>query len=129
MSATPRKNSGGAATAAARMRRMRARHKQQGLREIPVIVPSDRVDEIKQIAATMRQESTMEAVLNKLRIAFPDGQFNDIELGDVALPGDDSQAALAALETLFPDAEIKMEGKRFWIEEEDVEATLYRDDD
>lgn len=43
--------------AAERMMRMHARQKAQGLREITVIVPSDRVNEIKQIAATMRHHN------------------------------------------------------------------------
>lgn len=77
----------------------------------------------------MNTTSTSTTVLNKLHITFPDGRRTNIELGDVALPGDDWQAALAALESMFPEAEIKMEGNRFWIEDEDVEATLYRDDD
>ena len=52
-----RRTSGGAATARDRMARMRARQKQQGLKQVLVAVPAARADEIKQIAATMRQEA------------------------------------------------------------------------
>lgn len=54
---TSRKPSGGSATAAERMRRMRARQKEQGLQQVLVAVPAERADEIREIAATMRQEA------------------------------------------------------------------------
>ena len=54
---TARKTSGGAATARDRMSRMRARQKQRGLKQVLVAVPAARADEIRQIAATMRQEA------------------------------------------------------------------------
>jgi hypothetical protein len=48
----PRK-SGGQATAAARQRARAARLADMGLKRVPVIVPVEREDEIKAIAATM----------------------------------------------------------------------------
>ena len=52
-----RRTSGGAATARDRMARMRARQSEQGMKRVEVTVPETRAEEIRQIAATMRQEA------------------------------------------------------------------------
>ena len=54
---TTRKTSGGSATARARMARMRARQSEQAMKRVEVTVPETRAEEIRQIAATMRQEA------------------------------------------------------------------------
>jgi hypothetical protein len=52
-----RRPSGGLATARDRMARMRERQSEQGMKRVEVTVPETRADEIRQIAATMRQEA------------------------------------------------------------------------
>jgi hypothetical protein len=59
-----KKPSGGLATARDRMARMRERQSQQGMKRVEVTVPETRADEIRQIAATMRQEHEMNGYKN-----------------------------------------------------------------
>jgi hypothetical protein len=54
---TTHKTSGGLATARDRMARMRERQSKQGMKRVEVTVPETRADEIREIAATMRQEA------------------------------------------------------------------------
>jgi hypothetical protein len=50
---TTKRPSGGQQTAAARQARWRARIERAGLKRVAVVVPADKVDEIKAIAARM----------------------------------------------------------------------------
>jgi len=52
---TKTKKSGGQATAAARQRARTARLAEQGLKKVPVIVPTEKEPEIKDIARQMRE--------------------------------------------------------------------------
>ena len=50
----PRRPSGGQATAAARLARMRAKREADGLVRVDVTVPADRKDDIREVARQMR---------------------------------------------------------------------------
>ncbi len=49
-------------TAADRMRALHERKKAQGLKQVSVWVPANRVEELRQIAAKMRQETDDEGL-------------------------------------------------------------------
>jgi len=58
---TDRKHpSGGQSTAAARQRAQRARWRERGWEQVPVVVPAERKDDIREIARQMREDNSQD---------------------------------------------------------------------